>query len=40
MSGLATTLEPFVSGGLAACFASSVIHPIDLVKVRLQVVCL
>ena len=28
--------EPFVSGGLAACFASFVIHPIDLAKVRLQ----
>jgi solute carrier family 25 oxoglutarate transporter 11 len=33
---LASTLEPFVCGGLAACLASSCIHPIDLVKVRLQ----
>jgi len=29
-------IEPFVSGGLSACFASFCIHPIDLVKVRLQ----
>ena len=28
--------EPFVSGGLAAMIASTVIHPIDLAKVRLQ----
>lgn len=32
----AETLQPFVCGGLAACFSSSVIHPIDLTKVRLQ----
>mmetsp|Transcript_1667 Transcript_1667/g.2642 ORF Transcript_1667/g.2642 Transcript_1667/m.2642 type:complete len:297 (-) Transcript_1667:220-1110(-) len=31
-----STLEPFVCGGLAACLASSCIHPIDLAKVRLQ----
>ena len=31
------TIEPFVSGGLAACLASTCIHPIDLAKVRLQV---
>eukprot|EP01006_Ploeotia_vitrea_P016223 TRINITY_DN46782_c0_g1_i1.p1 TRINITY_DN46782_c0_g1~~TRINITY_DN46782_c0_g1_i1.p1 ORF type:complete len:302 (+),score=-4.15 TRINITY_DN46782_c0_g1_i1:87-992(+) len=31
-----TTLEPFVAGGTAACFASTCIHPIDLAKVRLQ----
>lgn len=30
------TLEPFICGGLAACLASSIIHPIDLAKVRLQ----
>lgn len=30
------TLEPFVCGGMAACFASLCIHPIDLAKVRLQ----
>lgn len=29
-------MEPFVSGGLAACLASTCIHPIDLAKVRLQ----
>jgi len=32
----AEALQPFVCGGSAACFASSVIHPIDLTKVRLQ----
>ena len=31
---LAKTLEPFVCGGSAATFASIVIHPIDLAKVR------
>lgn len=36
MDSIAVTLQPFVSGGVAACFASSVIHPIDLIKVRLQ----
>jgi len=35
-SGLAKTLEPFVCGGLSATFASVVIHPIDLAKVRMQ----
>lgn len=30
------TLEPFICGGLAACLASAIIHPIDLAKVRLQ----
>ncbi len=29
-------LEPFITGGLSACIASAVIHPIDLAKVRLQ----
>ncbi|KAG5179460.1 oxoglutarate/malate translocator [Tribonema minus] len=33
---LAETVQPFVCGGLAACFASSCIHPIDLAKVRIQ----
>lgn len=28
--------EPFVCGGISGCLASSVIHPIDLSKVRLQ----
>ena len=30
------TIQPFVCGGASACFASSIIHPIDLAKVRLQ----
>lgn len=33
---LAETIQPFACGGLSACFASSIIHPIDLAKVRLQ----
>lgn len=32
----AQTLEPFVCGGASACLASTIIHPIDLAKVRLQ----
>lgn len=36
MSDIAVALQPFVSGGVAACFASTAIHPIDLIKVRLQ----
>ena len=35
-SGIAKTLEPFVCGGSAATFASIVIHPLDLAKVRMQ----
>lgn len=35
-SGFAKKLEPFVCGGTAATFASCVIHPIDLAKVRMQ----
>lgn len=31
---LAKTIEPFACGGSAATFASVVIHPIDLAKVR------
>lgn len=34
--GIGKTLEPFVCGGSAASFASVVIHPIDLAKVRMQ----
>mmetsp|Transcript_33151 Transcript_33151/g.48602 ORF Transcript_33151/g.48602 Transcript_33151/m.48602 type:complete len:306 (+) Transcript_33151:72-989(+) len=34
--GFAKTAEPFVCGGSAATFASCVIHPIDLAKVRMQ----
>ena len=36
--GLAASLRPYVTGGSAACFASFCIHPIDVTKVRLQVV--
>jgi solute carrier family 25 (mitochondrial oxoglutarate transporter), member 11 len=35
-SKIAKNLEPFVCGGAAATFASCVIHPIDLAKVRMQ----
>ena len=35
-NALAKTLEPFVCGGAAATFASIVIHPLDLAKVRMQ----
>lgn len=35
-SKLAKNLEPFVCGGAAATFASCIIHPIDLAKVRMQ----
>ena len=31
---------PFVTSGIAACFASCCIHPIDLAKVRLQLFAL
>jgi hypothetical protein len=34
--GVTKQLEPFVCGGSAATFASVVIHPIDLAKVRMQ----
>jgi len=34
---MAQTLEPFVCGGLSAMLGSTVIHPIDLIKVRQQV---
>jgi len=34
----ADSLEPFVCAGLAACTASSFIHPIDLAKVRIQLI--
>jgi solute carrier family 25 oxoglutarate transporter 11 len=33
----AEVLQPFVCGGSAATFASCVIHPIDLAKVRMQI---
>lgn len=35
-SGIAKKLEPFACGGSAATFASCIIHPIDLAKVRMQ----
>lgn len=35
-SSLLKTAEPFVCGGSAATFASCVIHPMDLAKVRMQ----
>jgi len=34
----AEILQPFVCGGLSTMFASSCIHPIDLAKVRLQLI--
>lgn len=34
---IAASLQPFVCGGSAACFASMIIHPVDLIKVRMQV---
>ena len=36
--GTAKNIRPYVTAGIAACSASFVIHPIDLTKVRLQVV--
>ena len=33
---VAATAEPFVAGGMAACVASSFVHPMDLAKTRLQ----
>lgn len=35
-NGFVKTAEPFVCGGSAATFASCVIHPMDLAKVRMQ----
>ena len=31
-------MRPYATGGSAACFASFCIHPIDVTKVRLQIV--
>jgi solute carrier family 25 (mitochondrial oxoglutarate transporter), member 11 len=36
MSSVAATIQPFFCGGLSACIASTVVHPLDLAKVRLQ----
>mmetsp|Transcript_1289 Transcript_1289/g.1534 ORF Transcript_1289/g.1534 Transcript_1289/m.1534 type:complete len:351 (+) Transcript_1289:174-1226(+) len=33
---VAEALQPFVCGGMSAMFASACIHPVDLVKVRIQ----
>eukprot|EP01048_Picozoa_sp_COSAG05_P029816 COSAG05_NODE_10016_length_588_cov_0.828221_1_plen_165_part_10 len=34
----AKTAQPFLCGGSAACFSSTIIHPMDLAKTRLQLV--
>jgi solute carrier family 25 oxoglutarate transporter 11 len=36
--GVARALQPYVCGGASAMFASTCIHPIDLTKVRLQLI--
>ena len=33
---IARQIQPFVAAGMSACTASSVVHPIDLAKVRMQ----
>jgi solute carrier family 25 oxoglutarate transporter 11 len=38
LSSLAATLKPYACGGSSAMFASCCIHPIDLIKVRLQLI--
>lgn len=35
--GVASTLRPYITSGTAAIFASSCVHPMDLIKVRIQV---
>jgi hypothetical protein len=40
MASALQTAQPFVCGGSAAMFASSIVHPIDLAKVRLQLFAL
>lgn len=37
---MAETAQPFACGGISACLASAVVHPIDLAKVRLQLFAL
>lgn len=37
MTSVSRKLEPFVCGGSSATFASIIIHPIDLAKVRMQI---
>eukprot|EP01043_Picozoa_sp_COSAG02_P039367 COSAG02_NODE_3102_length_7368_cov_92.599120_9_plen_294_part_00 len=34
---MAETIKPYFCGGFSACFASLCVHPIDLIKVRLQI---
>eukprot|EP01043_Picozoa_sp_COSAG02_P042052 COSAG02_NODE_3541_length_6588_cov_11.433349_2_plen_294_part_00 len=34
---MADTVKPYFCGGFSACFASLCVHPIDLIKVRLQI---
>ena len=34
---MAERVKPYFCGGFSACFASLVVHPIDLIKVRLQI---
>ena len=38
VTGAMGVLKPYICGGSAAMFASSCIHPIDLTKVRLQLI--
>ena len=38
LSNIAATLKPYACGGSSAMFASACIHPIDLIKVRLQLI--
>ena len=38
LSAVAATVKPYVCGGSSAMFASCCIHPIDLTKVRLQLI--
>ena len=38
LSAIASTLKPYLCGGSSAMFASCCIHPIDLLKVRLQLI--
>lgn len=38
LSNIASALKPYICGGSAAMFASCCIHPIDLTKVRLQLI--
>ena len=38
LPSMAKTAQPFLCGGLSACFSSCIIHPMDLAKTRLQLV--